>query len=225
MKEKIAHPDFAVRMQQAADANPNVPPVNYGRLGWVVEALASKFEYATNVETVRKWFAGETMPRQKPAKLLAEVLNVTPEWLTLGASTDLGIKERKARNALAEGAVNVIVGMVQMAGWNVAFPDAADGDARKQKIDFYAIIRGAKYSFHIVAAVRNGGDWKVSVPAEALETFLIALMPLTSTSFNLIELPKETLLERGKHKGGSVDVMIPEGMDDWRQIKSFAERL
>lgn len=64
-KKKIVHPEFARRMQIACDGNPNIPLPNHGRLGWFSFEIERRFNAKVTIETVRKWFAGETIPRTK----------------------------------------------------------------------------------------------------------------------------------------------------------------
>lgn len=126
--------DFAKRLNQACDAHPHIPPYGQGRQTWIKERLD------VSAEAVRKWMYGESRPRPDKMKMLARLLEADEAWLSHGIKPDLGPKERKARNAAAEGAVNVAVGLVQMNGGNVAFP--SDKDPRREFVDFYAILRG-----------------------------------------------------------------------------------
>lgn len=215
---KVKYPEFAQRMKQAADANPRVPLANYGRLQWLVDEMG-KLGHEMVMETARKWFAGETMPRNAPAKLVAQVLTVTPAWLALGDHPPVVDHDTKQRNALASGAVNLVAGMVQMAGWSVAFPTPKDG------VDLQAIIRGAMYSFHVVVGVRTGGDWDFAVPSIAIDNFVIGVCQLASLQYVLVELDKETLEVKGRLKGGVVYISVPDDFIGSRRIESFAARL
>lgn len=221
MPAKIKYPDFGQRMIQAADVNPKVPPMNHNRLGWIVDQMQSRFGHSVTKETVRKWFAGETIPRAEASKYLAQIMEQSPEWLLLGVRTGVDTKTTKARNALASGAVNVVAGMIQMAGWHVAFAKKED----EAKYDFEVIIRGAKYQMHIASGRLVGGDWDFAIPTEAKDSFVIGLCPISPTCFTLIEIDQEHLEEVGSAKRGSYEITVHESFEGWRKIESFAERL
>lgn len=218
MANVVKYPDFGKRVNQAADENARVPLANYGRLQWLVDEMG-KLGHEMVMETARKWFAGETMPRNAAAKLLAQVLQVDPAWLTLGQRSSVIPKEQRQRNALASGAVNLIAGMIQMAGWSIAFPTS------ENSVDLQAIIRGAMYSFHVVVGVRAGGDWEFAVRSEAMDNFVIGVCEVAPFQYALVELDQETLEAKGRLKGGVVYLTLPEDFINSRRIESFAGRL
>jgi transcriptional regulator with XRE-family HTH domain len=220
--DKVTHPDFAVRMAQACDGNPDVPPPNYGRLGWFVAQIEKKSGQVVTQETVRKWFAGEARPRFKTLSTLAQVLKVDEAWLSIGKSPDLNEKQKRVRNASADGAVNVVAGFVGMCGAHPAFPRDDDVRAAQEKIDLYAIIKGAQYAFHVVTGRLAGEDWTVSVPVEARATILIAVLLVGPLQCEFFELDWEQVEVQGKRKGGTFEV---EKSNGWKQIRTFAERL
>lgn len=224
--KKIAHPDFARRMAQACDGNPDVPPPNYGRLGWFVNQIADRFHEEITQETVRKWFAGESRPRHKMLSYLAQVLKVDEAWLSIGKSPEISEKQQRARNASADGAVNVVAGLVQMCGGHPAFPRDDDARAAEQKIDLYAIIRGAQYAFHVVTGERNKDAWHLSVQVDARDTLVIAVLPINDLQAEFFELDWESIEAHGKRKGATYDLTISfSEKGGWKQISTFSERL
>lgn len=215
--KKVEHKAFAQRMAQACDGNPSVPPPNYGRLQWFVDQMAEKFGVDSTPESVRKWFAGEALPRPKTMHMLAEILQVDEAWLSLGRTPELDTRQQKLRNAEADGVVNVVAGFIQMCGSNPAFPEAGDKRAQKEHIDLYAIIRGAQYAFHVALAKEDS----FAVPAGAADTFVIGVIRSGELSCEFYEIPSD-VLAAGKRKGGFIEVT---GLDSLRRIKTFAERL
>ncbi len=207
---KIRHPDFAIRMQQACDGNPKVPLPNYGRLGWFVDQIKANSGAEVTIETIRKWFAGESRPRQKLMASLAQVLEVDEAWLSLGRQPKISRKQAEIRDAAADGAVNYVAGLIQMCGGHPAFPD------ENTRYDLSAIIRGAQYFFHIVVAA----DGTFSVPITAKDAIVIGLIKVTDLHYDLFELDWEGMSERGKRKGSHLEV--PQY--GWKQIKTFSER-
>ncbi len=218
---KVMHPEFAHRMQLACDQNPNVPPLNYGRLTWFTRQFEERFGVEVTVETIRKWAAGESKPRTKAMAQLAEILGVDDAWLTLGKSQSLTEKQRKVRNATADGAVNVVTGFIQMCGGHPSFPEK-DGP-----IDIQAIIKGALYNFHVCVGEKVNGGYHFSVPAEATETLVVGVIRTGDLSVKLIELDWEGIEAHAKRLGGSLEVILDAKSEDrwWKDIDTFAERL
>lgn len=226
-KKKIAHPEFAQRMQMACDENPNVPLPNHGRLGWFVTEIDRRFGTSPTIETVRKWFAGETIPRTKMMGYLAAVLEVDHAWLAVGSTSQVSEKQKKVRNAAADGAVNLLAGLIQICGGSPAFPDEKDRRAREDKIDLYAVIKGAQYALHVCSAESSEGAHEFVIPAEAARSaFVIGLVRTGELSFRFFELETELVLARGQRKGGFVIVKATgDPAVEWKEILTFSERL
>jgi len=214
-------------MQSACDGNPNVPLPNHGRLGWFVTELERRFQAKTTIETVRKWFAGETLPRPKMLGYLAAVLEVDHAWLSVGASPQLAEKQKKVRNATADGAVNLVAGLIQICGGSPAFPDEGDGRAERHKIDLYAVIKGAQYSMHVATAERVGAGYLFAIPVEVVGAALIlGVVRVGELAFRFFELDGDKVSEVGKRKGGSYNVEVPsEPTGEWKEILTFSNRL
>lgn len=53
MVQKVPYPEFAQRLELACDNNPDVPPLNHGRLKWFQDEL-HKRGVNYQQETVRK---------------------------------------------------------------------------------------------------------------------------------------------------------------------------
>lgn len=223
------HADFARRLQLACEGNPHTPEVNFGRLRWFAEKLEERFSISMTQEGVRKWFDGRTLPRSAAMNALAELLEVDVAWLSHGTTPNLDLRERKLRNAEADGAVNVVAGLIQMSGANPAFPDPADERAQAGHIDLYAIIRGAQYAFHVAVATEVDGGFRFSVPVGANDSVVIGLIRREGFAVDLLELDADGLKEHGKRKGGAVDVVVNPNYrtenHTWKQIKSFSDRL
>lgn len=211
----LRHREFGQRMSQACDGHPLVPAPNYGRLGWVVEQLEMR-GLKTTQESVRRWFGGEARPKIEVIHLLAEIFQVDDAWLALGQAPDLQPKEKVVRNAEVAGAVNILAGVIQMAGGHPAFPQAG-----AEKADLYAIIRGAKYEFRVVLA-QPGPDLRFIVPSDLDGQIVIGVVSKPDHCFDFFEIEPEVVAE-GKRRGGYVEVVADE--DRLRRIKSFSERI
>lgn len=219
--KKPEHKAFARRLAMACDGNQSVPPPNFGRLQWFVDQMSDRFGIDTTPETIRKWLAGETMPRQKSLRALAQILSVDEAWLSLGHAPELDSREQKLRNAEADGVVNVVAGFIQMCGANPAFPAVTDARAKREKVDIYAIIRGAQYAFHVTLGAESPDGVKFAVPVEAVDAFVIGVIRTDDLECQFYEISPE-LLANGKRKGGAIEIVGTTGL---KRIRTFAERL
>lgn len=219
--KKVVHPEFAGRLESACDGNPDVPPLNHGRLGWFVEQL-TKHNVDVTLETVRKWFAGETRPRHRAMTALAQVLKTDELWLSNGKTPEFSDRQQRVHNMVAGGAVNVVAGFIQIDGWHPAFPIDGDQEAAANAIHLYAIIRGAKYSFHIAPAIGTDEAHFV-VPHEARNAMILGVVPGAPFSVRVFELDWDTVMKIGTRKSNGY--YVPVSGPNWREIKSFADRI
>ncbi len=227
-EKKPHHEEFARRFELAADANPSVPPLHYGRLNWFVDELKKRFDTSIKKETVRKWFAGEAMPRHEKLVQLAQILAVDPAWLSLGTDPEVPEKERKLRNAAADGIVNVLAGYVAMSGGHPAFPLENDERAKKLRIDLYAVIKGAQYPMSVVLGEKDDGNWRFAIPVEAVgEAVIVGAKRTSEFCCEFLEIDSEAIPQHGRRRGEAYHLVIPEGQEDgpWRKITSFSDRL
>lgn len=229
----VRHEDFAARMNQAADNNVHVPDLHHGRLTFIATKLTRDYGIPTPTETVRRWFGGFATPRKKETlEALAQMLEVDPAWLRMGARSDVTPREQKLRNAEVDGVVNVIAGMIQMAAASAAFPGPEERFAKDHHVDIHAIIRGGKYAFHVALGERlESGAIRYAVPVAALVPEVIALGVARREDFcfDVIELEQDAVQRLGERKSMAllVDVDADGRTADhrWRRIRSFAERI
>lgn len=215
-KKVIRDAAFARRLELACDGAPLCPPLHKGRLTWIKNELFSKFSETASVETVRKWLSGETKPRPDKTAMLAELLMVDVSWLQLGIDQDLAPRERRLRNAVADGIVNVITGYIQMDGGHPAFPDES---AAEQNVDIHAIIKGGKYDIHVSLA-DSSGTFFIPTNHEAL---IILGVVRHGFSIAVYEITAETIESEGVRQGGSISVAVP--LKKLRQIETFSQRI
>lgn len=74
---------FHERLTQAFTKSALTPDKKHGRNVWISNQLRTRGVTASP-ESVRKWFAGLTMPRGDTMLALAEIIGVTAEWLENG---------------------------------------------------------------------------------------------------------------------------------------------
>lgn len=222
----IRDPEFAKRFNQACDDNPLVPPLHHGRLGWVKREMFRHFGLVISAETVRKWFAGESRPTPDNITKLAEVLQIDEAWLAVGKTPDLMPREQKVRNTMADGAVNLVCGAIQMSGGHPAFPSEGDKRAERERIDLYAIIKGAQYAMHVALAQDAGSDgWKFVVPTSYQDVVQIGVVQESDLAFRFLEITAETIEARGKRNGSWLEVSMTPAEANELRLKTFRERL
>jgi hypothetical protein len=225
---KIRDLEFSQRLVKALDDNPYTHAVHHGRLSWVQRELVAKFgeRGKVSLESVRKWVAGEVKPRDEFVAMLAEILEVDTAWLHLGVAPDLAPREQKLRNAAADGAVNLVCGLIQMNGGHPAFPEPKDVRAKKSHIDLYAIIKGAQYAFHVSLGAPSDapGYMRFSVPNNS-DAFMIGVAMVDDLTWRLVEITPDVIAERGVRKGGAIEVTLAPEMIDQAEITSFRNRL
>lgn len=220
----IRDPLFARRLEQACESHPHVPPLHSGRQTWIQRELLSRFNEEISVETVRKWLAGEARPIQARMGKLAQLLEVDVAWLSLGIDPALEPRERRARNAMADGAVNLVAGLIQMHGGHPAFPDEADTLAQKHNVDLHAIIRGGKYDIHVSLGEEDGDRLRFTVPTT--HEFVVVLgVVLRGFAVEIFEITPELIEAAGQRRGGSITVAVKPGDHGLRRIESFRSRL
>lgn len=161
--DKVVYGEFAKRLQQATENNPNFPPLYHG-LYIVVQKMLEKKGLKVVRETIRKWFHGETMPPPGRIEVLAEVLSVDPAWLHWGDDVAKTSATRVTQSRDASAVTNIVAGLIALDGGHPAFPQGDDERAEEDGIDLHAVIRGAKYAFRIAMGEPKGDDvvftWK-----------------------------------------------------------------
>lgn len=205
----IRDAEFARRLQSACEGHAHCPGMHHGRLTWIVRELKSRFDVTVSVESVRKWFAGEAKPRPDKTKMVAELLGVDVGWLQIGIDPALAPRERKIRNAMVDGAVNMVAGFIQMDGGFPAFPDT------EGTIDIHAIIRGRKYDFHVALADESG---RFAVPSDHEGVTVLGILRKGFCA-DVFLIPAE-VIDQGRRHGGSIEVAVP--VETLRRVETFA---
>ncbi|MBH0113208.1 helix-turn-helix transcriptional regulator [Novosphingobium sp. YJ-S2-02] len=218
----VREPEFAKRLNQACDTNAHAPDLHRGRYVWLREELAKRFNENVSIETCRKWFAGESRPRPAKMAKVAQLLEVDVAWLSLGVDPEIGPKEKRLRNAMADGVVNVVAGLIQMDGGRPAFPDETDKRATDENIDLYAIIKGANYAFHITLGELVDDKLRFPVPAKNDAVIVLGVVR-EGFSVRIFEISPEIIATSGVARSSSARLDVAES--DLRPVSTFAERL
>lgn len=220
-EELQRHPAFAARLNESADKHPYVPRLGAGRLTYVRERL-SNMGITVSLEAVRRWFAGEALPRPEYGSALAQVLGVDSHWLLEGAE-QRQTRAVRTRNPLATGAVNIVAGLIQTDGGTISFPEDSNNPFT-HRVDLQAIIAGVFHSFHIVAAEEGEkGSLVFPVPAD-LGPAVLPLGFKREKGFRFrVYVIGDPAIEVGQRRSGCVEVDLTDR--DVREVTSFKQRL
>ena len=186
---------FAHRLRKAIEGVEAIPEFGQGQQTWIRDRLG------VSAEAVRKWFMGEARPRPAMMRQLAELLDADEAWLSLGIAPDVTPKERRARNATAEGAVNVLVGLTQLNGGAVAFP--GPNDPRAAYVDFYSIIRGVQRAFHVsLAQELPDGRYRFNLPIEHTDCELVGAVQRAPMRVDYLRMESDRVAKHAIRRGG-----------------------
>lgn len=222
MKKEIPHPEFAHRIAQAIDGNPDIPDVNFGRLRWFVDRFA-EHGMDISISTINAWIHGAFFPRRSALVALAAILKVDAGWLAGDEKPVLSKAETRIRNVVVNGAVNAVAGFILMDGGHPAFPTEDDTEANAKKVNLYAIIRSVKYNFHVTAVDGVGEDSRFLIPAEAEGNVVLGVMRDPGFSIRIFELDWEVIMDNGVKRNRVYDLKVAG--NPMREIMTFTERL
>lgn len=223
-KALVREPEFAARLRKSCDERRGCPPLNAGRLIWIQENLA-RVRHNYSVESVRKWLAGESKPREKALAAIAHLLDVDEAWLSLGADPGLTRREVAAHSATADGGVNVVAGLIQMDGGRVEFGERVEPD---DPVDIRAKILAAEYKLHIASGTQTeAGLLQFLVPIDHSAVIVLGVVR-EGFAFEIFELTPELVaahLVRGAGRGLPIKIEVTRDAISTYQIRSFRQRL
>lgn len=183
---------FARRLKQASDAQ-DVPPKNFGRYPYFAERLG------VSTETVRRYFAGEAIPRREKMEKIAVMLGIEVTWLSMGVTSGVSSDDRKKSRQFANGAVGLVANLIQLEGGSVSVKNN-----QQDPSSFHAIIGGHLLNYVVVAAEASADeDWIVRVPMLEPEQLLIVVFYHGRMVFDLVQVPQSLVKLHGKGKTGS----------------------
>jgi hypothetical protein len=195
---------FARRLAQACSNHPRAPS-GHGQQTWVRKAMLESFAIKVSPEGIRKWFAGEARPRPKTMSKLAQLLSVDEAWLSLGITPVAEPRAKNKMNALANGAVNLVAGQIQLAGGTIAFADGDDDH------DIFAIVKGKQVAIS-VKLVSDQLKSTVSIVSTDKPTILV-LPTFNKTVFRFFRVPSNLTQEFGENRGGYTEIELDVSAD------------
>ncbi len=193
--------DFARRLHSALGGHPDAPP-GHGRQKWLRDLIREQVGIDVSPEAVRKWFAGEARPRPAVMKKIAQAMEVDEAWLSLGITPTETPTEAKRRNAVADGAINLVAGLIQMQGGHIAFADEDE-----EAIDIHAIIGGKRVPVEVVLARQSGDSITFKVRRGSSKRAIIGVLAADSLRDMLfVRIPHRVIDDHAQWKGGYFEV-------------------
>jgi transcriptional regulator with XRE-family HTH domain len=214
--------EFSRRLTQAANESRKVPPLNHGRAVFIAK------ECGVSQEAVRKWFSGESTPKNDKLKELAELLEVDEAWLAFGKKPELDRKELRQHATATDGGVYLLYGMAQLAGASAAFPAKK---VESQPADLYVIYNGAQYPLYVSVGIEGDqGVYTFLLPKEHAEVTCVGVVRLSHVRYQLIRLDPELVAKHQTKKSGALSIEVTRkgseyttGRDVWHRIDSFGD--
>lgn len=222
--KKVPHVEFSRRLQLACENNPHCPPPHYGRLGWFVDQFQKRFDQKVTTETVRRWLSGEARPRPRMLSMLAAILTEDEAWLSVGGASEVPKDRRKAHSRRTSGAVNVVAGLMQIAGAAPAFPEESEGEPG---VNLQGVIRGAMYNFHVALGRVEEGELRFNLPVEVTENVIpLGVIVREGMGVEVYEI-EPSALDDAKAHAGVIPVSVPDDSEhaSLRRITDFSVRL
>lgn len=214
---------FSERVNLAAENNPNFPPKYQGQYKHVVIEMEKRGQPVT-LESVRKWFNGETLPTQNKMAILSDVLGVDYAWLSGGDTEKRAAQVRRAHSAQASASANILAGVIAFDGGHPAFPQDDDERAKREGIDLYAVIRGVNYAFQIASGEVVDGKKVFKLPSMRGTVIVIGVLRKPGNSFEFYELDTDLLEGGSRYSQGTSEITVDEDAEI-RQISSFEQRI
>lgn len=209
---------FALRLNDACDNNPNIPPMYHGRQVWVREALERKGS-DVSLQTINKWFGGKSFPTRERTVIVAQLLDVDPTWLSSGVSgkPEHGSEAQTLGVLRHDTPAYLVSALIQFDGGTANIAALRAGYLLRAKIRF------ATYEFAVLEAVISGD--MILFRADRVETSgRLTLIVLREEGFNfrIFQLTPDELDARRQE--GTADIAIPiSEITTLREIRSFKD--
>jgi hypothetical protein len=203
MVEEAKFAEFGKRLTIACDNNDLVPEYNRGRLTWIMREL-ERYDVQVTKESVRRWFAGMSAPRQDKMRALAELLKVTEAWLAVGDESSGTVSEVKKRKIFSEGAVNYIIGLMAMEGFPIAHAD--EDDPKFNDMDFYTIVNAKQVPIRASVADVQKNKVVMTTSNNYEKVTSISVLKISDMDYRIVMIPATVSSREGTRKGSYVEV-------------------
>tara|TARA_B100001093_G_scaffold376767_1_gene361952 strand:- start:86 stop:745 length:660 start_codon:yes stop_codon:yes gene_type:complete len=195
--------NFQKRLHDACRLNASIPEYGKGQQTYIAEKMS------VSQEAVRKWFSGDSQPRQAMLKRLAEVLGVKHSWLALG--TAHGEIEADIATARRHEA-----GVYGLMGFIIAKGQSATFQTEHEYCDLLLIHEGRPVHVAVETAEPENDlqkKWLVTFKTVQLDKAIaVAFVGLMDTEYSaagyFLEVPPEVAVHHGVRVNNGVTVTI-----------------
>jgi transcriptional regulator with XRE-family HTH domain len=194
--------EFSKRLTLAADRSDGVPRINGGRFSHIMRQMKIQ-GHPVSRETIRKWFSGEARPRADKMPALATVLKVDEAWLAVGKSPSSLPAVSKALEVHNEAGVNLVMGIMGLAGATCALPDS--NDPLSDSVHFYAILNGRQKRVFVTVGQRTKDNVRFHGPGNFDGICTIAVVQTDFSRFSLFEITPKEISKNARSRGGYVE--------------------
>lgn len=208
---------FNDRLRMALDNFPDCPNNNFGRLTWVVEQLAER-GIEVSKESVRRWLL-DSMPRKKNLEALSDILDVDEQYLVFGDG-----ETRGAVGPQKDGAINILLGILQIAHITVEIPEPDDELAKLRGVNLRARLGRKLQELHVTGASRTkDGRVHVEISHRAHSVPTLVVLVGDDLSVSLYRVSFTTAMEVGELVGTKVVLEFDADDARFKRLHSFAE--
>lgn len=219
--------DFAVRLNAAVAANPNVPQLHHGERRWISDRLNAIDGAELSAESVRRWLTGDVMPRENRIIALAKILGVDYNWLRFGIGgpqpvsryathSDEARPDFQAGNAAAKA---ILTGMIFFSG----------GKVQDRGEVLQAQVGRTTYAIVPLGASADGDGWIFNAPADASDTVVLGVIRTDEMNFVVLDMEWEAVTKHGTPGPDGYDIRVDANLQTnghaWKQIQNFRGRL
>ncbi len=175
---------FGARLKEMMAMHRGAPVAEHGRLTWLRNELENVAGVKVTLETVRKWAADETVPRQSKMSGLAKALDVDEAWLSLGRKPTLTTREERREVRSAQSATLYVAGLLGLSGVNVAFA----GEHDQTGTHLHAITAGCHVRISVAMAEQAGPAITVRLEGAPDAQIVLAVLPAGRDTFAIYDV-------------------------------------
>lgn len=244
---EIRHPGFRDRLTRAIEWNRNgVPQKGAGAHRHIAERMTA-LGILTRPQTVSQWNKGYTTPGgPTKGRALAQVLGVDYNWLMEGIGGEYptfadgsaapsserlvplrpSAKPTPIHRPDTQGmAIGLATAMVTLAGATNVRTTPGGGPVHFQ----FTAPGNMVVPVHAVLGERIDDGWSVTVPPEAVEATVLGILPVSPTSFKMVELFWDDLVQVAeKDEDGNLTITITDELTTggvaWKPVEGFGRR-
>ena len=190
---------FAKRFQDACADNPRIPPLNRGLYRYIADRMTER-GVPTSHQAVQKWFSGLAVPGRDRMVHLADIVGSDPDYLLIG-TTAQEVKPPAVRVMERNGALNLLIGTLEMQGVHCALSDGEDS------ADIFAMKDGRMTKLLVRGISEPEGSSTFMIPKDHYRSKLVVVWINSKGVASFHHVPADMIEQHGE---GSRDTLVLE---------------